>query len=41
MVEYRRLSRLAPIHATIPPNYANAGHRQKQNPPQLKLHTHW
>ena len=29
MVEYRRASGLAPIHATIPPNYANAGHRQK------------
>jgi hypothetical protein len=28
-LEYRRPSGLAPIHATIPPNYANAGHRQK------------
>ena len=28
-VEYRRASGLAPIHATIPPNYANAGHSQK------------
>jgi hypothetical protein len=28
-VEYRRPSGLAPFYATIPPNYANAGHRQK------------
>ena len=29
-VEYRIPSGLAPIHATIPPKYANAGHYQKK-----------
>jgi len=29
-VEYRRASGLAPIHAMIPPNHANAGRCQKK-----------
>jgi hypothetical protein len=31
VVEYRRPSGLAPIHATILPNYANAGHHQESH----------